>query len=586
MIIHLMAVQKKITPGIAKRLIARGIKFYEVVFWDPTPTKPLARTSRAKSCPGFIDVRDQYTLVLHQGIIEREILDEISARVPNSQVLRPCEYISCRNLSNPLNDDDHCTHKNRLEYPIEAIIKLEDGTEKLIRTKYLLGCDGAKSTVRKSLNDRIKLEGAGPHAVWGVMDCWVESDFPDMRLKCLIHSRHEGSIMTIPRENNLVRFYVQLQGKASHGARMRATLQTCQEKAKKIFYPYSLKFGDTDWFSVYQAGQRIANTYTLDGRIILGGDAVHTHSPKAGQGMNISMIDMFSLAWKINLIEKGIGKRQEIMETYEHERRGVAQELLAFDAEYLKLFSASSSQAGQDEAHKLLEADPQRFIKLFKQNTYFTSGCGAVYHSNVFNVLPDSDLFKYRPRCQSNSPLKVGERLLPGDAIRVIDGNPVRIEQEIKMNGAFRIYIFLGGFPVSNRLDHLDSVRCFWRRFRSSNNRACSIFDFQSPDPNPFFTFLLITSRARDEWEIADLPPLFAGPYASQVYLDELPNKLADSEPLKVCSLHHKYGFDEGETGGGIMIVRPDGYVGLVTDLNDLGWQTVEKYFEGFLIES
>lgn len=82
------------------------------------------------------------------------------------------------------------------------------------------------------------------------------------------------------------------------------------------------------------------------------------------------------------------------------------------------------------------------------------------------------------------------------------------------------------------------------------------------------------------------MPPLFAGPYASQVYLDELPNKLADSEPLKVCSLHHKYGFDEGETGGGIMIVRPDGYVGLVTDLNDLGWQTVEKYFEGFLIES
>jgi 2-polyprenyl-6-methoxyphenol hydroxylase-like FAD-dependent oxidoreductase len=135
---------------------------------DPTPDKPLARTSRARSCPDFIDVRDRYTLLLHQGIIEREFLAEISARAPNSGVLRPLEFVSCSHKPDGEEPGD---------YPIEAIVKTEDGREKRIRTKYLLGCDGAKSDVRKSLGGSIRLEGEGTHIVWGVMDCWVQSDF-------------------------------------------------------------------------------------------------------------------------------------------------------------------------------------------------------------------------------------------------------------------------------------------------------------------------------------------------------------------------------------------------------------------------
>lgn len=50
---------------------------YEVAFWDPTPDKQLARTSRAPSCPDFIDVVDNYTLLLQQGLIERAFLKEI-----------------------------------------------------------------------------------------------------------------------------------------------------------------------------------------------------------------------------------------------------------------------------------------------------------------------------------------------------------------------------------------------------------------------------------------------------------------------------------------------------------------------------
>ncbi|MBW0513512.1 hypothetical protein O181_053227 [Austropuccinia psidii MF-1] len=564
--------------GIAKNLIAQGVRIYEVAFWGPTEQKPLERTSTIKSCPDFIDVREHYTLLIHQGIIEREFLTEISARSPSADVLRPCSFISCQILDAP-----------QLEFPVESVIELQDGTQKKILSKYLLGCDGAKSDVRKSLNGAIRLEGEGFDIVWGVMDCWVESDFPDLKRKCFVNSKNDGSIMVIPRENNLVRFYVQLKEGDLHLSKDLATLEICQKHAKKIFSPYTLNFGATDWFSVYQIGQRIANAYTLGGRIILGGDAVHTHSPKAGQGMNISMSDMYSLAWKINLVEKGLGRRDVIIETYEQERRGVAQELLAFDSKFSTMLSGHNRVVGVVSKNNKISTqnhtlDPQKLISLCKQNAFFTSGCGAIYHANVFNALPDSDVMIAWKPSEVGGPLKAGQRLLPGMVTRAVDGNPVKLEQEIKMDGAFRIYLFVGHAPIGNRLAHLENQNCFLHRFRAPHGQACSIFDSQRLGPNPFFTFLLVSSQPRDEWEIEDLPTLFSGPYRSQVYLDDMPNQIS-GEKSQNCSLHHKYGFEEGELGGAIIIVRPDGYVGLISKLNQDTWTIVEQYFDGFLIE-
>ena len=128
--------------------------------------------------------------------------------------------------------------------------------------------------------------------------------------------------MVIPREAGLVRLYVQLQAEAGPDGKQKhygrdASEDVCKERARKIFSPFKLEFGKTAWFSVYrkslslshvgsffclrfgtneltlrfrfetekiEIGQRIASNYTLDHRVFLGGDATHTHSPKAGQG--------------------------------------------------------------------------------------------------------------------------------------------------------------------------------------------------------------------------------------------------------------------------------------------------------------
>ncbi|KAK7031527.1 phenol 2-monooxygenase [Favolaschia claudopus] len=597
--------------GVAKKMISKGVRVYEVAFWDPTADQKLARTSRAPSCPEFIDVVDNYTLLLHQGLIEEAFLDEIEARrnllrdpipTPRSGIFRPYTLRDCRTL--PSSDLLSSTH------PVECVIEHGDSKAKhTIRSRYLLGCDGAKSHVRRCISGGeegdgewkglITMQGEATDIVWGVLDARVKTNFPDIKYKCLIHSKSEGSIMIIPREANLVRFYVQLQstegGQIVSITRDKATLDICIARAKKIFEPFELEFGYVDWFSVYQIGQRIASQYTLDHRIILGGDATHTHSPQAGQGMNISMLDMYSLAWKLNLVIKGLGKPEILLPSYEHERRGVAEELLKFDGAYSRLFSGR----GPDAKHLPGGVDAEKFIEMFKQNAFFTSGCGAIYFANELNALPGAKLLDGRHRRAFNPPgvkLVAGQRMTPGHVTRVADGNNVRLQQEVKMNGAFRIHIFAGDLrwtrpALEAFAAFIDSPDSFFERHRVSPGVPSSIVDgpaaVMNHDDhakhthtfNPFFTFLTIVGTHWYEWEIADLPsPLRL--YRSQVYGDALfDHRVAEADTN--APLHRKFGIDMQK--GAIVVVRPDSYVGAIVDLSEDGWLGLNDYFAGFL---
>ena len=98
-------------------------------------------------------------------------------------------------------------------------------------------------------------------------------------MKCTIHSRH-GSIMVIPREDNMVRLYIQIASStdADWSPRKTATEKEVQESAKKILQPYFIEWDTVEWYSVYPIGQGIAKRYSLDQRVFIGGDACHTHS--------------------------------------------------------------------------------------------------------------------------------------------------------------------------------------------------------------------------------------------------------------------------------------------------------------------
>ena len=98
-------------------------------------------------------------------------------------------------------------------------------------------------------------------------------------MKCTIHSDH-GSIMIIPREKNMVRLYIQLASSTDldFNPRKQATAEDVQASAKKILQPYHIEWDRVEWYSVYPIGQGIAEKYTTDQRVFLGGDCCHTHS--------------------------------------------------------------------------------------------------------------------------------------------------------------------------------------------------------------------------------------------------------------------------------------------------------------------
>lgn len=307
----------------------------EICLWNPDENGHLQRSDRIPdTIPGISRFQQ---VVLHQGRIERFLLDSIKE---NSDIcvergVLPISFdfdkvkagdfedypigVTLRTLSDhestphqwqqhqKSNDDpenviaDGLFRSNLVDDDTEDLIqatkaKTNQNPNQLehIKTRFIIGCDGAHSWVRNQAG--FSLEGDSTDYVWGVLDIVPITDFPDIRHRCAIHSANSGSVMVIPRENKLVRLYIQLQAmeRQKPGAkadRSWITPSTILQSAQRILHPYKLDYVHCDWWTAYQIGQRVGNHFSLYDRVFLAGDAVHTHSPKAGQGMNVSMQD-------------------------------------------------------------------------------------------------------------------------------------------------------------------------------------------------------------------------------------------------------------------------------------------------------
>lgn len=196
-----------------------------------------------------------------------------------------------------------------------------------VRANYVVGCDGAHSAVRKSIGG--VLHGDAANQAWGVMDILANTDFPDVRQKCLISSANEGNVLILPREGGYVfRMYVELD-KLKDGekaASRKFTQDDMIAAANRIIAPYSLDVKEVVWWSIYDIGHSITDKFddvaegsSRNPRVFTAGDACHTHSPKAGQGMNVSMQDTFNLGWKLVHVLQGRADAS-LLRSYSKER--------------------------------------------------------------------------------------------------------------------------------------------------------------------------------------------------------------------------------------------------------------------------
>lgn len=279
--------------------------------------------------------------------------------------------------------------------------------------------------------------GDSTDAVWGVMDVYPQTDFPDIRKKAVLQSQ-AGTLMIIPREGgSLARFYIELPT----GTKAKdVTLDDLCSTARKIFHPYTMNFGGFFWWSAYSIGQRLADNFSKDYRVFLTGDACHTHSPKAGQGMNTSLQDGYNIGWKLAAIIKGQAT-PELLKTYIIERQKVAADLIAFDRELTGILHSKTTNGNLQ----------QDFSDHFIKSGRYMAGLTATYE--------DSSITRAQWSTQNFATnLKVGMRFPSTQVVRFCDAKAMQLVKALPADGRWRIVIFAGDIKYEASAQRLKRV--------------------------------------------------------------------------------------------------------------------------------
>ena len=276
---------------------------WEVAFWNPTISGGIGRTSYVPDVA--VPAMFPHEVTIHQGRIERILSDDLSRYSE-----RGVKY-SSRVSSIKIDEDGDSQYPVVVEY--ETIDAEQKGdppaasarSKHSIRAKHAVGADGAHSVVRRSMG--LDLVGESKDLIWGVVDLVVDTDFPDIRRRCAIHS-NAGSVMVIPREqiatgDFLTRLYVQvgievpadeisggdvadpttMSSEARQKAkerRSKITMEGILKQAQTVLQPYQIKLKtncNVDWWAAYQIGQRMTENFAQKDcmgipRVFISGD--------------------------------------------------------------------------------------------------------------------------------------------------------------------------------------------------------------------------------------------------------------------------------------------------------------------------
>ena len=204
---------------------------------------------------------------------------------------------------------------------LEAVLRKADGTSETVQADWLLGCDGAHSTTRHALG--FTFEGSTQDSDWYLADIHVTGLEPTDMLHIFWH--RDGILAFFPITPGRWRVIADLGPATGSGHHPDPTLEEIQAMVAHRGNP-GIKLKDPVWLAAFRINERKVKDYGR-GRVFLAGDAAHIHSPAGGQGMNTGMQDAFNLAWKLNLVIKGIAK-PSLLDSYSTERSAVGEMVL------------------------------------------------------------------------------------------------------------------------------------------------------------------------------------------------------------------------------------------------------------------
>ncbi|ODQ78134.1 hypothetical protein BABINDRAFT_66265 [Babjeviella inositovora NRRL Y-12698] len=613
--------------GFGDRAEKAANHFEDMCFWSPNEKGDIIRKGRN---PDSVQGISRFTeCVIHQGNIEQWITDSITkwsqgqgkverATLPlkmsvDESLINDTSAYPVSVLVKKLNEDDEAVPEQYGAKVTNGLYRqfdgdqdkfysdLQDGllddTHELIKCKYVVGSDGAHSWVRKQLG--IDMIGDTTDFVWGVLDMVPLTDFPDIRNRCAIHSKDAGSIMVIPRERDLVRLYIQLHevprledttksefggGDAAVSAkgsttgrvdRSKITTEFIVKQAQEIFKPYTFDITDLDWFTGYQIGQRVSPQFQAYNRIFIAGDACHTHSPKAGQGMNVSMMDTYNLGWKLAHVCKGLAK-PEILETYEAERIQIARDLIAFDHKLSRMFSGRpmvpNSEGSSDGV------DMAEFQAAFKKGAEFASGTIVDYAPSILEVKEPTPNVEVQYYTKYATKVGVGRRLDSSLIQSQAEGRPWHLADRIPSDGRWRVLNFCGDIKNPELAAANKELSCFllsgdgFAQYTPVNARTDSVVEV-----------LTIHATPRYECEGTDFPQgLWPKDSHGRNDYWKIYAGIGTSFHKGPCDIYEFFGINTNK--GCYIILRPDGYVSHIVPVGAEGIKEIQQFFARFML--
>ncbi|KZT66976.1 hypothetical protein DAEQUDRAFT_674091 [Daedalea quercina L-15889] len=436
------------------------------------------------------------------------------------------------------------------DHPIMATLQLKSGELVSVRCKYLVGADGGRSTVRTLSN--ISFSGVSSPYKWVRLDAVVKTDLPHRRGDAVaIESQEHGNVLWLPNDNGRTRIGFVLNDELYGVDGTGVTAEIVMEEAKKALRPNSLEFVQLDWWTVYAIGQRVAEQFRKE-RVILAGDAAHTHSSGSAQGMNTGIHDATNLAWKLAGVVNGWYK-DEVLDIYASERHASAQRLIELDKDVASLISGKIPE--RFDAPPNADVNDYLYV-VFEASAGFSTGIGISYPENLLN--------KTYPSGEPSSTVQIGHR--GPDAVLHRPGAkiPRRLQELTASVGRkFSILVFAGEARPASAEDFPRMDEGSVARYRELRQYIDSAESFTRVLVDVFQFLTIVRGEGiMQPAESIGVPPV---------------GKIAYDHTGEA---YDKYGV---RVGSALVVLRPDGIVGFVAPLAIEGLREVRRYFENFV---
>ncbi len=247
---------------------------------------------------------------------------------------------------------------------VTADLRHEGGRGESAEFRFVVGCDGAHSAVRRSLG--IGFQGDSFPMDFMLGDVAIDWDAPRGLAVFAVKPRENAApdflvVIPLPDRN---RYRVSMLAgdeldppsseTEAHGIsseRPGPSLDQLQAVSDRLL-PDKPRLSDLRWSSLFRISMRLADRYRV-GNAFIAGDAAHIHPPTGGQGMNTGIQDAYNLAWKMALVLKGAAS-ERLLDSYEGERRAVGAEVVARTAAASMSFGRERSQPDRLENTQIL----------------------------------------------------------------------------------------------------------------------------------------------------------------------------------------------------------------------------------------